>query len=322
MGRPRRGLTGLLSSVALGAILVIVTILLVTTGRDLRELKQTVDLLRYESTSQYDGVGFNALLDHLQYWGRTMERADPATVQWFDTEARVNSIVASMAMLDGGFDQIQAALAVDSVAIAGGRTDDETRKWLLRAAYGSDHDRGKELFARYLAADEYKPTNRLRLFAATELFSVDRTRAGEILAQILSGTPDSIDGDQSRRALDPNLIDLFAESGHKDVDLILQRILGRAVHYELIPVQKCIEALGRRGCVDAVEQIMELYKSQGPTLDPSPTFRVKCLDAVVDILRDRDRERLGEFIAQVDLTEASLTVRARLEEHKRALSIR
>ena len=31
-------------------------------------LERVVRVMRYEATSKYEGLGFNALLDHLHYW--------------------------------------------------------------------------------------------------------------------------------------------------------------------------------------------------------------------------------------------------------------
>ena len=310
--------TALLVAIAGGIAATLVTLLWVRSDLDRRmtHLETSVDLFRYERTSQFEGIGFNALLEHLQYWSPYLQSADPGYAELFEIPARVRRIVATMASQPGAFEQITEALEGDRYGA--GPSEDETRKWLLQAAITADPERGRDLYARYVEAVEVTPTPRLRKIAAQQLFMADKARVGEILAGVLRASLESEETQANR--LIPDFIDLYDHSEHPDAEIILQRILGRAVDYDLITVQKCIEALGRRKCQDAVDRIMELYWRQDPSPFPNPIFRIKCLEAVTDILKDTDRDSLRSFIDEVDIREGSVTVRAKLEEIKKLIN--
>ena len=308
----------LLAAIAGGIAAVLGTILWVRADLDRRmaDLESAVHLFRFERTSQYEGIGFNALLEHLQYWSPYLQKADPGFSEKFEIPIRVRRIVATMASQPGAFDQITEALAGDSYDA--GASEDETRKWLLQAAITADPERGRDLYARYAEAVEVAASPRLRKIAADQLFLADKVRAGEVLHRVLRASVDS-DKTQVDRLI-PDFIDLYDNSGHPEAEIILQRILGHAVSYDLITVQKCISALGRRKCQDAAETIMALFWQQAPSPYPNPLFRVKCLEAVAEILKDTDRETLRSFVDDVDIRESNATVRARLEEIKKLIN--
>ena len=178
---PRRPLVPILSLAVLTVLLLglgfaIWTLRSEVTGlrRQSDQLKFAVDLLRYEATSQYEGKGFNALLDHLTYWAPQLQTANDGTLEFYKIEKRVEDLVDTMGQLPDVYQQIDAALRDGGVTAEDPATDDEIRKWLLRAAHAANPDKGKALYAELLIADRIDVSGRLRRIAVQALFEIDK----------------------------------------------------------------------------------------------------------------------------------------------------
>lgn len=294
-----------------------------TVSARLSVLEQTVRLSRLEAISSHEGLGFNACLEHLQYWAPKLQETSRGTVEFFDVEERVEDTVETMALIDGAYDQIERVLtsgfAADEVT-----TNDEVRKWLLFAAQTADPVRGRKLLARVARADDLVLSSRLRVIAMHELLKIDKKLTGELLHEILtsesaSGRPIR-PGDQSRPKRGRqqqffNFIDTYVASGHKDVEKTLTRILTKPIYYDTITLQKCVEALGTMKARNAMSIVQRLYWQPAPIPGqvPNPLFRMKCFVAVMDTMGAQAKD----FMREVDVQERDTSIRRKLNEYKK-----
>lgn len=291
------------------------------------QLKFAVDLLRYEATSQYEGKGFNALLDHLTYWAPQLQTANDGTLEFYKIEKRVEDLVDTMGQLPDVYQQIDAALRDGGATAEDPATDDEIRKWLLRAAHAANPDKGKALYTELLIADRIDVSGRLRRIAVQALFEIDKKLTGEILHKILTNEnargiqrPGAQSG-SGRRGRQPqfyNFIEFYVASEHPDVNKTLMQMLGHPEH-DLLTLQACTKFLGQRKVRPAVAQLKALYWDQHTPHAgqvPNPLFRMKLLNAVVEI----EGQNAKEFLVEVDRKEGNTAIRNRLNELRKQIS--
>ena len=292
-----------------------------------RDLKFSIDLLRYESTSHYEGKGFNALLDHLTYWAPQLQTSNKGTVEFYKVGDRVEAVVETMGQLRDVFPQIEAVLQQGGITAEDPATDDEIRKWLLRAAHSADPDKGRDLYANLLRAKDGSISSRMRMIAVNALFEDDKKLTGEILHEILAN--ENARGIQrpgaqtarSRRGQQPqfyNFIKYYVASEHPDVNKTLMQILDRPEH-DLLTLQECTKFLGERKVRPAAKRLKELYWEQhSPHAGkvPNPLFRMKILNAVAKI----EGADAVEFLKEVDRKEGDTSIRNRLNELRKQVS--
>ncbi len=294
---------------------------------DSDRMKFAVDLLRFESTSHYEGKGFNALLDHLTYWAPHLQNANEGTSEFFKVEKRVEDAVEIMGQLPDVFPTIAATLRSGEVTAEDPATDDEIRKWLLRAAHLADPEQGIKLYADLLRATEIDASGRLRRIAVTELFEFDKQLTGEILHKILTnenargiGRPGAQTGG-GRRGKQPqfyNFIEYYVASKHPAVVTTLMQILSRPEH-DLLTQQECVKALGKLKVVAAIERLKSLYWEQhSPQAGrvPNPLFRMKILNAVIEI----EGDKAAPFLKKIDRLEGNTAIQNRLTELRKEIA--
>lgn len=291
------------------------------------QVKFAVDLLRYEATSQYEGKGFNALLDHLTYWAPQLQESNAGTLEFFKIEERVENLVEVMSQLPGVFPQIDATLRDGGVAAEDPATDDEIRKWLLRAGHAADPDKGKLLYTDLVRADKIDVSSRLRRIAVNALFEIDKKLTGEILHKIL--TNENARGIQrpgaqlgpTRRGRQPqfyNFIEYYVASEHPDINRTLMQILDRPEH-DLLTLQACTKFLGQRKVRPAVGRLKAMFWDQHTPHAgkvPNPLFRMKILNAIVKI----EGSDAKEFLKEVDRKEGDTSIRNRLDQLRKQIS--
>jgi hypothetical protein len=183
--------------------------------------------------------------------------------------------------------------------LRGDKDFDEVR-WLLEAAVRIDAPAGKEILKECLLGLRL-PAPRLRWHAARVLTDMDRPLAQILLRQILA--TESSRGINPERAAamgiaipDPaayattgfhNFVVAYVRSEDPKMDDTLLMVIGRVEH-DLITIQECVEALGKRRCARALEPIKKLYESP-PVFQENPIFLARCLDAIVEIERANAR---------------------------------
>lgn len=333
---PRKSLGLVLSLVTLNLLVVglgIITLAMRSELTSLRtesdKLRFAIDLLRHEATSQYEGKGFNALLDHLTYWGPQLQKANDSTLEFFQVEKRVQDVVDIMGQLPNVYPQIAAILREGGVTAEDPTTNDEIRKWLLRAAYASDPEKGQGLYAELLRADRDDVSARLRRIAVQALFEINKQLTGEILHEILNNEnakgiqrPGAQDSTASRRrGKQPqfyNFIDYYVASDHPAINTTLMQILNRPEH-DLLTLQACAKYLGKRKVLRAVSRLKALYWEQHtPNAGriPNPLFRMKLLNAVIEI----EGSKAKDFLQDVDKKEGNPAIRTRLNELRKDFS--
>ena len=284
----------------------------------LTAVERTLRLMRIELTTPYEGLGFLALMEHLEYWAPWLGKSKPGTSDRFFVDERIDEIVETMSFLPDAYAQIENAfLSVDANA---GDTpaDTEVRRWLLIAAHSADPQKGVDLLARVLEQKDLEVSPRLRRFAASELLQVDKARAGAILHQLLlaaiqrgGGRPSS--GLHRQQVF--NYIDDYVATGHPSVEKTLIRLLQKTEYHETITVQRCVEALGRMKSKSAVSRIKKLYWQQAPVAGqiPNPIFRRKCMIAVVEAIG----AEAVPFLKEIDRRESDAGIRAKLNDYKK-----
>lgn len=246
-------------------------------------------LIRLEGKSAGRGIG--AIIEQIDFWApqlATSATPHPAAVKI--EEALDECLEAVDALGEEAWPRLLAALESPTAR------DDETRKWLLRAAVRARPGEGKALLASVMRGTRLAPTSRLRFFATDELLAMDKPFAGEVLAQILE--VESVRGvtrqvppglaPEYERAIGTNAIADFwnfiprlVQSGHPDTENILRMILGRPEH-DRMTYQECIQQLGHLGSRAAVPRIKELYAAP-PRNEFNPIFLSICVQAIADI---------------------------------------
>lgn len=280
-----------------------------------------VQQYRFERTSTYGGIGFNALLDHLARWAPELQKGGNLADRKEILE-RVEEIVHSMAQLQGSGSMIAAALRGGDAAADDPASQDELRKWLLRAAYGNDDKLGLQLYEQVLRNEGFAQdcSSRLRLVAARNLLDIDRERCGEILHELIRADSSST-RQLSKQSLRKgqmrgnffNFIDCFVATDHPRVDQTLMRLL-KLQDIDLIALQTCVTHLGERRYQPAAADIKQLYFKQQPVPGqvPNPIFRRKCVVAV-DLI---EGAKAKPFFAKVDQRESDLAIQELLNKIK------
>lgn len=188
---------------------------------------------------------------------------------------------------------------------------DEAR-WLVRAAVRIDPKAGKEI-VKDIVAGTRLPSPRLRLDAARFLLEIDRPLAQNLLRGIM--TTESSRGVNAERAMAAgapipdaaalstsgfhNFVGLYVDSGDERIDETLLMVVGRAEH-DVVTVQRCVEALGRRKCERAVATIEKLYR-EPPNGQENPLFLNHCLTALHEIRGTAARPFLEEALRTTSL---------------------
>lgn len=305
------------------AIWAVVSILDTQRTLDARlvKLEQRVRQNGYESTSDFEGHGFLALLDHLQYWAPWLQKTTMGSSERFNVETRVQDIVESMALLPDAFPQIATVLKENP---AGGDADsaDETRKWLLVAAQRAAPEKAVEILAAVVEGKDMDVSLRLRRFATDQLLKSAPERVGKILHELLSRDPSRRRSNQTEAAAIRSkqmfhFIDAYVASKHPDAEKTLVRILMKTEYFDPMTVQRCVEALGQAKTRSAASRIQKLYWQQAPVPGqvPNPIFRRKCMEAVVQILG----QEAVPFLREIDKRESDASIQARLRELKNEL---
>lgn len=328
---PNRWLLPALNLVLLGAVaslLVANWYAMRGSRQQLDRLVHTVDLLRWESLTEFEGLGFNALLEGLTRWAPELQKSDRTTTQFAAIEGKMQNITSTMAWLPDGFQQVENAFLQGGAATDDPATNDEIRKWLLIAAQKADPGRAEDLLAKVLSADEVESTTRLRKFAAEELVLADKARAGELLHRILHEESSSGVSPPGGRQLSPHkrklrrsyftFVELYAATGHVAIEKTLLQILARQSDDQMT-IQTAVEALGQHGTARAAPQLIELYWRPRPGAGAigTPLLRAKCLDAVVALLGAES----ADFLREVDAKETDPGIRAKLNEYKKRFRI-
>mgnify|MGYP006897520669 CR=1 FL=1 len=83
------------------------------------QLGQTIDLLRMEQTSQYEGHGFHALMDHLTYWAPQLQKISTASNEFYDVVGRVERIVEIGSIGEQFAAEAVVELQLDRPSVAG-----------------------------------------------------------------------------------------------------------------------------------------------------------------------------------------------------------
>ena len=252
-------------------------------------MERVVRLTGYEMTTKYEGKGFNALLDHLQFWAPWLRKSKPGMGRFF-VEERVDDIVETMSFLPDAYPQIESAfLSVDTNA--GDTAGDEVRRWLLVAAHAAAPKKGIELMARVLEGKDIEVGLPLRRFTAGQLLQIDKDRAGAILHELLLAAMKSgASGRLGSQGLHPqqvfHYVDDYVASGHKEVERTLIKILQKTEYHDNFTIQRCVEHLGQMKSRSAVSRIKKLFWQQAPIPGqiPNPIFRRKCMIAIVDTI--------------------------------------
>lgn len=288
---------------------------------ELEQLARTARLIRLEGKSEGRGIG--AILEQIRFWApqlATSATPHPAAIRI--EESLWDAVDVVEAIGPGAFGAIVAALeSPDS-------QDDETRKWMLRAALRTDPAQAKALTASVVRGTRLNPSSRLRFLAADELLGLDNAFAGDVLSQVLQ-----IESAQGvTRTVPPglapeyervigtnafpdffNFIERFVRSKHKDVPTVLQMILGRTEH-DRMTYQECIRWLGELRVRDALPRIKELYTTP-PRGEFNPLFLNVCLQAIADIDGPGACAFFREELRRVDIPVVSTKLQDLLKQH-------
>ncbi len=253
-----------------------------------QDMAATLRLLRLERGSS--GLGTSALIEQIEHWAPLLESASTAAPEAKSIQDRLVDIIkASPALGDNAFAPLEAALAKSK--------NDESRKWLARAAISTDRDLGVGLLNRLLRGTSYAPSARIRWWAADELLRTDKAIAGEVLAEVLT-----IESSRGLRQLPPqlsktyesyiqsaggfpgfhNFIKYFYASEHKDRASILLQVLGQAEHDQMT-YKDCVKYLGLLKAKTAVKTIENLYTNPRGREMQNPFLQEECLTALGEI---------------------------------------
>ncbi|MBM4060757.1 MAG: hypothetical protein FJ265_06645 [Planctomycetes bacterium] len=196
-----------------------------------------------------------------------------------------------------------------------GKNFDEL-KWLLEAMVRVDRQKGIDRTEQVLRGT-LLPAPRLRWYAARMLIDLDKPRAQAALRHVLA--TESFRGLNPERAAahgaplpDPaataqngfaNFVQYYVLSDDPELEETLLQVMGRAEH-DPMTVQECVEVLGRRRCVAAVEPIRRVLKKPPGNVE-NPLFQNKCLDALAAI----QGKQVVPFLEQALLEATTETVK-------------
>ena len=147
-----------------------------------RNLDAAVQLLRIEQSSE--GQGIDALLEKIRTFSPHLAQAGSMTFEYVE---RMDEILSAVKAL--GPDSIHQILAAYRDSNPG--EEDELRMWFARAAVRANPERAEEFLVALLRGvdPDYRsliitPLNRTN--AASELVTLNKERAGDVLAEIFS----------------------------------------------------------------------------------------------------------------------------------------
>ena len=258
-----------------------------------RNLDAAVQLLRIEQSSE--GQGIDALLEKIRTFSPHLAQAGSMT---FEYEERMDEILSAVKAL--GPDSIHQILAAYRDSKPG--EADELRMWFARAAVRANPERAEEFLVVLLRGvdPDFRSliiTPRNRANAARELVELDKDRAGDVLAEIISyeshhgvnpaRVPHHLKGKVPSVGMSgssfENLVNWYLETDHRDTEAVTISIL-KSPEHKLLTKQLCIRELGERRSRAAADAIKRLYlkdlEAQG-----NPLFLSICLDSLGKILR-------------------------------------
>ncbi len=294
---------------------------LARTQEELAGLARTARLIRLEGQSEGRGIG--AVLEQIRFWApqlATSSTPHPAAMRI--EQSLWDAVDVIEALGSGAFGSVVAALESPE------SQDDETRKWMLRAALRADPAQAKALVASVVRGTRLNPSPRLRFLAADELLGIDNAFAGDVLSQVLQvesaqgvtrTAPPGLAPEYERvigtNAFPEffNFIERFVRSKHGDVPTVLQMILGRTEH-DRMTYQECIRWLGELGVRDALPRIKELYATP-PRGEFNPLFLNACLQAIADIDGTGACAFFREELRRVDIPVVSTKLQDLLKQH-------
>ncbi|MEM7202005.1 MAG: hypothetical protein AAF628_17185 [Planctomycetota bacterium] len=254
--------------------------------------QSTLRLLRYEQRSK-TGLGMEALLSQLAFWGEQFHMATTPAVERDAVKEHLLAVIDGMGALPAG----QAWPRLER-AFTESAEQDLQREWLLRAMEEIDAKAAAEHLERAVRGRSFEVSPRVRLFAARSLSRLDPTRAAAALREVLQ-TETSRGLDLKR--IPPNLlaehpdlqdwfpvypgfwnfVDVYVATGDADTEGTLMMMLGRRNEHDLLTLQACVKALGKLGSHSAVKAIKDLFERPPP--QHHPMFRNHCLDALAAI---------------------------------------
>jgi hypothetical protein len=269
------------------------------------------EVTRFRIEQRAEGRGPAALLEKLRSYAPLLTSARTADPEFRMAQDEMKAVLRAFEGVGAdGWRPVRARL--DQLDL---RQDFDEARWLLEAAVKVDPVRGKALVVQVLqgrlepgqaSADQPEPTPRtdraasvppprLRWAAAGLLVEIDKTRAQQVLRQILL-TESCRGADPDRAAAynlpipDPaavatsgfhNFVVHYLRSGDPETEDTLLQVLQRSEH-DLPTVQEVIEELGRRKATRAAKRIEEFYR-RPPGASDNPLFLNKCLDAIAAI---------------------------------------
>ncbi|MCC6781888.1 MAG: hypothetical protein IT457_03510 [Planctomycetes bacterium] len=258
-------------------------------AEELAQLRRSTELIRLEGKSQGRGIG--AIIEQIEFWAPQLATAatpHPAAVNI--EKALGEALFAVEALGRDAYPTLAARLETAP------QLDDETRRWLMRAALRADRRQALELAAAFARGTRGQPSPNFRLSAARELVAADKTLAGTVLRQIVdiesargvTRQPPPELAPEYERVIGVNsggqfynFIPLFVATGHPETALVLRQLLGRHEH-DLLTYQECVRELGTLRCAEATSQIRELF-DHPPGNTFNPMFQNTCLTAIVEI---------------------------------------
>lgn len=283
---------------------------------ELQDLGRTAHLLRIEGRSQGRGIG--AIVEQIDFWAPQLASVGTPHPAADRIESSLHEALEAVGALgEDAWPTLMDALQATP------RRDDETRKWLLLAAFRARPAQGRALLASVMRGTKLDPSPRLRFFAADELLRRDKQYAATVLKDILElesargitrQVPPGLAPEYERvigtNAFPDfyNFIARFVRSGHPDTERVLRMILGRADH-DKNTYREVIRALADLGSEPAVPRIKELYASP-PDNYTDPLFMNVCVQAIADIQGADAREWLREQLRTVEID----TVRTKLQD--------
>jgi hypothetical protein len=284
----------------------------VRAGMD--EVLGEVTRVRLEQKAEHKGV--RGLLETLAVYAPVLTKASTSDPIYESTLAEMKAVLRAFATI--GEDAWQP-IAERIAALDPQQSYDECR-WLLEAAVAADQRRGVDL-VRKVTLGLDKPHPRLRHAAADILVRADIQLAQATLRQILlteSARGVNLDRAQAYGGAIPdqaalssnaffNFVGRYAQTKDEQCDETLLMVMSRAEH-DLMTIQECIDALGRRRCAPAVEPIQRVFANV-PGNQYNPLFRNHCLEALAAIQGDAARP----FFEQALTGEQDPTVKKRLE---------
>ena len=254
-----------------------------------RQVRQLVELIRLEDKSEGRGIG--AIIEQIEHWAPLMASSGTAHPTYLSIGKSLEAAVDAIGALGrDAFGRLRNELEQTSTL------DDETRRWLLRAALRADRDAGLAFAAQITRGTHAAPTTNVRLTAAHELIAADKKLAGEVLRQIVdiesargvTRQPSGPFAKDYERAIPTNagsqffnFIHLFASTGHAETELVLRQLLGRSEH-DLLTYLECVRELGRLKSTAAAPRIRELFETP-PGRTFNPMFQNTCAQAIADI---------------------------------------